>query len=216
MAERRFEEIVRLMDTDLDGNESLEIALKQIKGIDFRLSKSILAVSGVETKKKLKEISEDQITKIEEIIKNPVKSGIPSWMVNRRKDIDTGADIHLVSNDLDFARKSDIDRMKKIKTWKGARHTLGQPVRGQSTRSSFRVSGMVIGVSRKAIKAAAATTAAAVVATAAIKPGAPAVAGKPAAVKPGAAPTAAKAPVAVKPGAAVAAKPGKPAKETKK
>ncbi len=196
MAERRFEEIVRLMDTDLDGNESLEMALKQIKGIDFRLSRSILAVSGLESKKKLKEISEDQIKQIEEIIKNPIKSGIPLWMINRRKDIETGADIHLVSNDLDFAKRSDIDRMKKIRTWKGFRHMLGQPVRGQSTRSSFRVSGMVIGVSRKAAKAAAAP------APAAAEPTPAAAAGKSAA-KP--------AVTAVKPGAA-AAKPAATAK----
>lgn len=216
MAERRFEEIVRLMDTDIDGTKSLEMALKEIKGIDFRLSRSIIAVAGAEPKKKLKEISEDQIKKIEEIIKNPLKSGIPLWMVNRRKDIETGADIHLVSNDLDFARKSDIDRMKKIRTWKGARHILGQPVRGQSTRSSFRVSGMVVGVSRKAIKAAAATTAEATAA---------------AAGKPATSITTAKAPVAAKPGTAAAAKPtttpakaetkpaattAKPTKETKK
>ncbi len=214
MAERRFEEIVRLMDTDLDGNESLEMALKQIKGIDFRLSKSILAVSGMESKKKLKEISEDQIKKIEEIIKNPIKSGIPLWMINRRKDMETGEDIHLVSNDLDFAKKSDIDRMKKMRTWKGFRHMLGQPVRGQSTRSSFRVSGMVMGVSRKAAKAAAAPASAAAetaATPAAVKPaaGAKPVAGaKPAtaAIKPGAASTA-------KPAAAAAVKPAEAKKK---
>ncbi|MBI3413126.1 MAG: 30S ribosomal protein S13 [Candidatus Aenigmarchaeota archaeon] len=202
MVEQRFEEIVRLMDTDLDGNESLEMSLKRIKGIDFRLSRAILVVSGLEPKKKLKEISEDQIRKLEGIIKNPVQSGVPSWMINRRKDINTGEDMHLVSNDLDFARKSDIDMMKKIRTWKGLRHTLGQPVRGQSTRSSFRVSGMVIGVSRKAVKAAAAPAAA--------EAAGPAAGAAPATAKPGV--------VAAKPSAATAkpaAAPGKPAAPVK-
>ncbi len=203
------------MDTDLDGNASLEMALKQIKGINFRLSRAVLSVSGIDSSKPLKEISEDQIKKIEAIIHDPISAGIPVWMLNRRKDMDTGKDVHLVSNDLDFTKKSDIDTMKKIRSWKGVRHIQGQPVRGQSTRSSFRVSGMVIGVSRKAIKAAAAPVPAEAAATAA--PGKPGVAtaasgAKPAAVKPGAAP-------AVKP-AAVAkpeAKPAKPAKpEAKK
>lgn len=208
MAERRFEEIVRLMDTDIDGTKTLEMALKEIKGIDFRLSRSIIAVAGAEPKKSLKEISEDQIKKIEEIIKNPLKSGIPRWMINRRKDAETGEDIHLVSNDLDFARKSDIDRMKKIRTWKGYRHILGQPVRGQSTRSSFRVSGMVVGVSRKAIKAAAAMAATQeagkpIATTAAAKPGA-AAAAKPAA------------PAAKSAAPAAAAKPAAKPAETKK
>lgn len=196
------------MDTDIDGTKTLEMALKEIKGIDFRLSRSIIAVAGAEPKKSLKEISEDQIKKIEEIIKNPLKSGIPRWMINRRKDAETGEDIHLVSNDLDFARKSDIDRMKKIRTWKGYRHILGQPVRGQSTRSSFRVSGMVVGVSRKAIKAAAAMAATQeagkpIATTAAAKPGA-AAAAKPAA------------PAAKSAAPAAAAKPAAKPAETKK
>ena len=93
------------------------MALKEIKGIHFRLSRSIIAVAGVEPTKKLKEISEDEIKKIETVIRDPIKSGIPLWMINRRKDVETGTDIHLVSNDLDFTKKSDIDRMKKIRTW---------------------------------------------------------------------------------------------------
>ncbi len=211
------------MDTDLDGNASLEMALKQIKGINFRLSRAVSSVSGVDSSKPLKEISEDQIKKIEAIIRDPVNAGIPVWMLNRRKDMETGKDIHLVSNDLDLTKKLDIDIMKKIKSWKGVRHIQGQPVRGQRTRSSFRVSGMVIGVSRKAVKAAAAPAPAEAAATAAPgKPGAPvlgklgatapaASGAKPAAVKPGVA-------SAAKPTAAPAAKPAaKPAKpEAKK
>ncbi len=215
MAERRFEEIVRLMDTDLDGSKSLEMALREIRGIHFRLSRSIISVAGMDPKKKLKEISEDEINKIENIIKNPLQSGIPLWMINRRKDAETGADIHLVSNDLDFARKSDIDRMKKIRTWKGARHILGQPVRGQSTRSSFRVSGMVVGVSRKAVKAAGAAAAAegAMPATATPATGKPSAAGKPAVAAAPAKPAATTAKTTAAPTAKPAA--AKPA-ETKK
>ncbi|MFH0889913.1 MAG: 30S ribosomal protein S13 [Candidatus Aenigmatarchaeota archaeon] len=205
MAERRYEEIVRLMDTDLDGNRSLAMALKEIKGISSRLSRAVLVVSGVDSSKKLKEISEDQIKKIEEIIREPIKAGIPVWMLNRRKDIETGNDIHLVSSDLDFAKKGDIDRMKKIRSWKGVRHTLGQPVRGQSTRSSFRVSGMVIGVSRKAAKAAAAPAPVAGATTAEAVPAAKPVAGaKPTA---GAKPVAGAKPTTAKPEAKTAAKP---------
>ncbi|HDD46536.1 MAG TPA: 30S ribosomal protein S13, partial [Candidatus Aenigmarchaeota archaeon] len=44
--------------------------------------------------------------------------------------------------------KLDINFMKKIKTYKGIRHALGLPVRGQRTRSSFR-KGRTIGVKRK-------------------------------------------------------------------
>ena len=47
-------------------------------------------------------------------------------------------------------REFDIKRMKKIKSYKGARHSAGQPVRGQRTRSHFRSRGKAVGVTKKA------------------------------------------------------------------
>ena len=69
-------------------------------------------------------------------------------MVNRRKDIETGEDRHLVGVDLKFMQEQDIKRMIKIKSYKGVRHMFGLPVRGQRTRSSFR-GGRTVGVIRK-------------------------------------------------------------------
>ena len=54
---------------------------------------------------------------------------------------------------LETAKKFDIQRMVDLKTYKGIRHMLGLPVRGQRTRSSFR-KGRVVGVVRKAVKLA--------------------------------------------------------------
>ena len=59
----------------------------------------------------------------------------------------TGEDQHLVSSKLKFAVKSDIDFMRKIRSYKGIRHELGLPVRGQRTRTSFR-GGKAVGVSK--------------------------------------------------------------------
>ena len=43
----------------------------------------------------------------------------------------------------------DIDKLKKIRCYRGVRHMQGLPVRGQRTRSSFRKSGKTVGVSRE-------------------------------------------------------------------
>lgn len=155
MAEKRFEDIVRVADTDLDGAKKLESALRFIKGVNFQMSRAIMVASGLNPSAKLNELSEEEIKKLESIIHSPVKFGVPAWLVNRRKDMGTGADVHLVATELDLSQRSDIDQMKKIRCYKGVRHEMGLPVRGQRTRSSFRTGG-IVGVSRKAIKAAAA------------------------------------------------------------
>ena len=87
---------------------------------------------------------------MEETLKNPTKFGIPAWVMNRRRDLVTGEDVHLVGADLEFAQKQDIKRMIDIKSYKGVRHMFGLPVRGQRTRSSFR-KGRTVGVVRKKV-----------------------------------------------------------------
>jgi len=81
-------------------------------------------------------------------MKNPEKYNIPHWLYNRRKDPASGNYTHITSSALDMTKKGDIDRMKKIRCYKGVRHMLGLPVRGQRTKSSFRTGG-IVGVKRK-------------------------------------------------------------------
>ena len=69
-------------------------------------------------------------------------------MVNRSKDLRTGEDLHIIGNRLDLQFKNDIDRMKKIKSYKGVRHHLKLKVRGQRTKSTGR-HGLVVGVMRR-------------------------------------------------------------------
>lgn len=143
--------IVRVAATDLDGEKSVINALKGIKGISQTMSNAICFVSGLDPSTKLGSLSEADIQKLEEIIKDPIKFGIPVWAVNRRKDIATGTDMHLTGPDLDVATRFDVQRMVDMKSYKGIRHMLGLPVRGQRTRSSFR-KGRVVGVIRKTIR----------------------------------------------------------------
>jgi len=149
--EKELRAIVRVAGTDLDGEKPLLRALKGVKGISHSMSKAICDASGFDPNVKLGSLTEKDIGKLEEIIKDPVKFGIPAWMVNRRKDVATGQDLHLTGSDLDVARKFDVQKMVDLKTWKGFRHMLGQPVRGQRTRSSFR-GGRIVGVVRKAVR----------------------------------------------------------------
>ncbi len=70
-------------------------------------------------------------------------------MLNRRKDVETGEDKHIVTTDINFVNDNDIKVMKMIRCYKGIRHSMGLPVRGQKTRSNFRKNkGKVMGVKR--------------------------------------------------------------------
>ena len=141
---------VRIANTDLDGNKPIHHALIKIKGISYMFSNAICNVAGIEKTKKAGYLSDDEANKIDEIIKEPSKFKIPSWLFNRKKDPEENLDKHLVSSTLSFIQDNDIKMMKKMKSYKGIRHSLGLPVRGQRTRSNFRRNkGKVMGVKKK-------------------------------------------------------------------
>ena len=146
--EKRVQNIIRLGETNLDGNRKLKSAILGVKGVSFSLSKAISQISGL-GEKKVGDLSEEQLKKIEDMINHPEKYQIPSWLYNRRKDPETGGDRHLSVSQLELIKKLDIGREKKIRSYRGTRHIQELPVRGQRTRGSFR-KGSVVGVSRKA------------------------------------------------------------------
>ena len=75
---------------------------------------------------------------VEEVLENPQEFGIPEWLLNRRIDYATGETTHLIESDLDMTLRDDLNRMKMIRSYKGKRHEVGLPVRGQRTKSTFR------------------------------------------------------------------------------
>jgi small subunit ribosomal protein S13 len=150
---KEMKTLVRVLNTDLDGERELHIALMSVKGIGHTMSKAVVTASGFDPRAKLSTLTEADIQKIEGIIREPLKFGIPVFLVNRRRDMETGKDMHVSAVDMDTTRKFDIQRMVDAKTYKGTRHMLGLPARGQRTRSSFR-KGRVVGVVRKAVQAA--------------------------------------------------------------
>jgi len=143
-----FRHIVRIAGQDVDGSKKVVYAISQIKGIGINLAQAIVRVVGVNPDVRIGFLSEAEIKRIENAIKDVRSQGIPAWMYNRRKDLETGKDVHLIGSDLVLRVKADIDLMKKIKCWKGVRHALGLKVRGQKTRTTGR-SGQTVGVTRK-------------------------------------------------------------------
>lgn len=154
-----FKHIIRIAGTDLDGAKKLVSALTKIKGIGVSLAEAIVKATGLDPNTRIGFLTEGDVKKIEDALKEPTKYGIPNWLVNRPKDFETGKSRHLIGPDLILRVKSDIDFMQKIRSWKGIRHSLGLKVRGQRTRTTGRF-GKAVGV-RKALIVAAARAAAA-------------------------------------------------------
>jgi small subunit ribosomal protein S13 len=143
-----YKHIIRIGGSDIDGQESLIQGLTRIRGVGLRMSKTILAHLGMNPNDRLGFITDENITAIETILENPVNAGFPDWFINRPRDRMSGRMLHLTGSDLDFANRNDIDRLRRIKSWRGTRHALGLKVRGQHTRTTGR-GGVAVGVSRK-------------------------------------------------------------------
>ncbi len=156
--------VVRLAGRDLRGSLPISRAIISVRGIGLNLGNVVSQIAysqlGITDKTMVGELSEDEIGKLEQILSHPETYGVPTRMLNRQKDMFTGTDVHLIGTDLVYVVRQDIDHEKESYTWKGYRHTYGQKVRGQRTRSTGRT-GMTVGVLRKAVlaKAGAAATA---------------------------------------------------------
>jgi len=141
----------RKLRTQVDGNAKVEYGLTQIRGIGRRLAQAIVKIAEVNPDMRIGAIPEKDLNKLEEIILNPIANGVPNWMVNRKKDLRSGENLHILGNQLEITVKRDVDRMKRIKSYKGVRHHLGLKVRGQRTKSTGR-HGLVVGVLRRKMK----------------------------------------------------------------
>jgi small subunit ribosomal protein S13 len=148
---KEFQHIVRLAGTDVDGTLKVNNALSKINGIGITLADTITKKANVNQHDRIGLLNELDVKKLEDVILNPAKYGLPSWMLNRQKDIETGKDTHLIGADLALRIKTDIEEMKTMKSWRGYRHAYGLRVRGQHTRTSGR-KGKVMGVKKKDIK----------------------------------------------------------------
>jgi len=148
-----FRHRVRVLRIVIDGNLDVPRALVKIKGIGYQTSTAVITELNIDKKTKLGSLSDKEIERIENTIKE-LHNHIPGWMNNRQREPYSGKDIHIVGPDLELATREDINLQKKLKSYRGVRHSFGLPVRGQRTRTSFRT-GATIGVSRKKVQQSA-------------------------------------------------------------
>ena len=115
----------RLMGHVLPEEKSIWIALTNIYGIGRERSKKILAALNIEIMKKVKDISEEE----QKMISHELKK-------------------YVLENDLKREVAAAIKRLKEIKCYRGMRHNLGLPVRGQLTRKNARTAKKLLGRSK--------------------------------------------------------------------
>ena len=119
------------------------VGLTQIRGVGYMFANTIVNVLKINPNQRIGYLSPEQVKSIESIIKNPSASNFPSWFLNRRKDVETGEDKHLITSDIAFTVRNDIEREKTSGSWRGIRHMFGLKVRGQRTRCTGRKGGAV-------------------------------------------------------------------------
>jgi small subunit ribosomal protein S13 len=147
---QEYRYILRIMGTDVAGTLKASYAVAQIKGVSLSLSNAVLKKAGVNPDQRAGFLTESDVSKIEEVVREPAKYNLPTWLFNRRKDSNTGKDMHLLSADLVLRTKMDVDEAKEIRSWRGYRHAYGLKVRGQRTKTTGRA-GKALGVKKKTL-----------------------------------------------------------------
>ena len=94
------------------------------------------------------ELTSEELERIVTIIQNPTQYKIPTWFLNRQRDIVDGKDYQTLANGVDSKLREDLERLKKIRAHRGLRHYWGLRVRGQHSKTTGR-RGRTVGVSKK-------------------------------------------------------------------
>ena len=128
---------MRVANTDLVGHKPLYLSLTKIKGVGRMFANAVCTISGVNKYTKAGELTPEEVKKLEQVLMNP-QGKMPEWLFNRRKDFETGDDLHILTSKLIFTQDNDVKRLKRIKSNRGFRHAWGLPLRGQRTGSNFR------------------------------------------------------------------------------
>ncbi len=106
----------RVIGIDIPDNKRLEISLTYIYGVGRMLSNQIIEKLGLNKDMRARELNEDQIAQLNAILQSE----------------------YVVEGDLRRQIQNNIKRLIGIHCWRGLRHRLGLPVRGQRTRTNAR------------------------------------------------------------------------------
>ena len=108
--------MARIAGVDLPRDKRIEYALTYIYGIGLKTSQKLLAMTGVNPDTRTRDLTEDEVVKLRDAIDKNV----------------------VVEGDLRRDRQMDIKRLVDIGCYRGRRHRLGLPVRGQNTKNNAR------------------------------------------------------------------------------
>jgi len=139
----QYENLIRILGNDIPGEKKTLIGLTQVRGIGYMFANSILQILKINPDSRIGTLSAEQVSSIEKMIQDPKSQNFPTWFLNRQKDVETGDDLHLVTSDIAFNLRNDIEREKGVFSWRGYRHMYGLKVRGQRTRCTGRKGGAV-------------------------------------------------------------------------
>lgn len=108
--------MARIAGVDLPRDKRVEIALTYIFGIGKTTSQKLLAMTGINPDTRVRDLTEDEVSKLREAIDKNVK----------------------VEGDLRREIALNIKRLIEIGSYRGLRHRRGLPVRGQRTKTNAR------------------------------------------------------------------------------
>jgi len=143
LSAQEYKHIVRIIGNDIPGDKKVLVGLAQVRGVGRSFALAILDTLGISPATSMGLVSDQDVGRIEALLKDPLKAGFPAWFLNRRKDIETGSDRHLLTSDIEFTVRNDVEREKALGSWRGYRYTYGLKVRGQRTRTTGRKGGAV-------------------------------------------------------------------------
>nr|CAH8848101.1 unnamed protein product [Trichobilharzia regenti] len=148
MLPEKFQHILRVLNTNIDGQLKIMYAITSIKGVGRRYANVVCKKADIDLNKRAGELTEDEVEKLVTVMANPRQYKIPDWFLNRQKDIEDGKHSQLMSGALETKLREDLERLKRIRSHRGIRHYWGLRVRGQHTKTTGR-RGRTVGVSRK-------------------------------------------------------------------
>ena len=108
--------MARIAGVDLPRDKRIEIALTYIFGIGLKTSQDLLKMTGINPDTRTRDLTEDEVVKLRDVIDKNV----------------------VVEGDLRRERQMNIKRLVDIGCYRGRRHRLGLPVRGQNTQNNAR------------------------------------------------------------------------------
>lgn len=108
--------MARIAGVDLPRNKRIEIALTYIYGIGLSSSQKILSKTGINPHTRIKDLGDNEIVKLRSILDNEYQ----------------------IEGDLRRLENINIKRLMEINSYRGKRHRIGLPLRGQRTRTNAR------------------------------------------------------------------------------